>query len=338
MHCRNRFASLKRIQKSLDPEGQSETSPGSAHMDPTDVLVSFHPVRFSHLIFSTQTPNLSTSSLSPHSSPCSTPPRQPSPCALFPDGGDADFASNMGFSEHADGHELQQIQEINSLLVGGERGPSHSNMPGISSTLYQLRLNEARQQSLHRGSAPLVKLSFADHPDMRVLSSGQVNPHRRASAPQLGFPMSGGTSQTVPRQLPYLYSCMYSDCSFGSNHSSDIAQHLAVSHQRPDAICAFDIPSSFSSFADLSPSRPTSSDSEFSGGSADSVFGFSSGSTSPSVSPADELRFGLYQDANLVKLESAAAGVDLVGGWNNSGFFGLDAMGGFDTFGNVPLC
>ena len=243
----------------------------------------------------------------------------------------------MGFPEHADGHEMQQIQEINSLLVGGERGPSQSNMPGLS-TLYQLRLNESRQQSLHRGSAPLPKLSFADHPDMRVLSSDQASPHRRASAPQLGFHVSVGTSQAMSRQLPYMYSCMYSDCSFGSNNSSDIAQHLAVAHQRPDAACAFDISSSFDSFADLSPSRPTSSDSEFSGGSAGSVFGFSSGSTSPSVSPADELRFGLYQDANLVKLENAAAGVDLVAGWNNSGFFGLDTMGGFDTFGNVQLC
>lgn len=230
----------------------------------------------------------------------------------------------MGFSEHADG--MQQIDEINSLLVGAERGPSQSNLPGLSSTVYQLRLNEARQQSHHRGSAPPIKLTFANHPDMRVLSSGQVSPHRRSSAPQLGF-------QAAPRQLPYLYSCMYSDCSFGSNSPPDIAQHLAVSHQRPDA-CAFDIPSSFNSFADLSPSRPTSSDSDFSGSS----FGFSSGSTSPSISPADELRYGLYQDANLVKLESAAAGVDLVGGWNNPGFFGLDAMGGFDTFGSVPLC
>lgn len=244
----------------------------------------------------------------------------------------------MGFPEHTDGHELQQIQEINSLLVGGEqRGPSQSSMP-LSSTLYQLRLNESRLQTHHRGSAQLAKLSFADHPDMRVLSSGQASPTRRASAPQLGFHVSAETSHTVPRQLPYLYSCMYSDCSYGSNNSSDIAQHLTVAHQRPDAACAFDMSSSFNSFTGMSSSRPTSSDSDFSNGSTESVFGFSSGSASPSISPADELRFGMYQDANLVKLENAAAGVDLVAGWHHSGFFGLDTMGGFDTFGNVPLC
>jgi len=50
------------------------------------------------------------------------------------------------------------------------------------------------------------------------------------------------------------------------------------------------------------------------------------------------MRFGFYQDANLVKMENPAAGVDLVAGWNNPGFFGLDGMGGFDTFGNVPQC
>jgi hypothetical protein len=71
------------------------------------------------------------------------------------------------------------------------------------------------------------------------------------------------------------------------------------------------------------------------------MFGFSSGSsvsTPPPLSPTGDLRFGFYQDANLVKMENAAAGVDLVVGWNNPGFFGLDAMGGFDTFGNVPSC
>lgn len=243
----------------------------------------------------------------------------------------------MGFPEHADGHELQQIQEINSLLVG-ERGPSQSSMPTLSSTMYHLRLNESRPQSHHRGSAQLAKLSFADHPDMRVLSSGQASPTRRASAPQLGFHVSAATSHPTSRQLPYLYSCMYSDCSFGSNNSSDIAQHLAVSHQRPDAACAFDMSSPFNSFAGMPSSRPTTSDSDFSSGSAESMFGFSSGSTSPSVSPADEMRFGFYQDANMVKLENPTASVDLVPSWNNPGFFGLDAMGGFDTFGNVPSC
>jgi hypothetical protein len=241
----------------------------------------------------------------------------------------------MGFPDHAEGHELQQIQEINSLLVGGEqRGPSQSS---ALSNIYQLRLNESRTQPSHRGSAQLAKLSFADHPDMRVLPPGQTNP-RRASAPHPGFHVSAGTSHPVPRQLPYVYSCMYSDCSFGSNNSSDIAQHLTVAHQRPDAACAFDMSSPFNSFAGISSSRPTTSDSDFSSGSAESMFGFSSGPTSPSVSSADELRYGLYQDANLVKLENATSSVDLVAGWNNSGFFGLDPMGGFDTFGNVPLC
>lgn len=242
----------------------------------------------------------------------------------------------MGFPDHAEGHELQQIQEINSLLVGGEqRGPSRSS--ALCSNMYQLRPNESRPQPPHRGSAQLAKLSFADHPDMRVLPPGQASSTRRASAPHLNFHVSAGTSHSVPRQLPFLYSCMYSDCSFGSNNSSDIAQHLTVAHQRPDAACAFDMSSPFSSFSGIS-SRPTSSDPDFSSGSAESMFGFSSGSTSPSVSPADELRFGLYQDANLVKLENATPSVDLVAGWGNSGFFGLDPMGGFDTFGNVPLC
>ena len=131
---------------------------------------------------------------------------------------------------------------------------------------------------------------------------------------------------------------MYSDCSFGSNNSSDIAHHLTVAHQRPDAACAFDMSSPFNSFAGIPSSRPTSSDSDFSSGPAESMFGFSSESTSPSILPTDELRFGLYQDANLVKLENATPSVDLVAGWNNSGFFGLDPMGGFDTFGNVSLC
>ena len=233
----------------------------------------------------------------------------------------------MNFPEHAEGHELQQIQEINSLLVGGEqRDPSQSS--ALPSNVYHLRLNESRPQPPHRGSGHLAKLSFADHPDMRVLPPGQANHTRRASAPHHGF----------QRQLPYLYSCMYSDCSFGSNNSTDIAQHLTVAHQRPDAACAFDMSSPFNSFAGISSSRPTSSDSDFSSGSAESMFGFSSGPTSPSVLPADELRFGLYQDTNLVKLENATPNVDLVAGWNNSGFFSLDQMGGFDTFGNVPLC
>jgi len=42
VHCRNRFASLKRIQKSLDPENQGETPLGAApFVDPMNVLVSF---------------------------------------------------------------------------------------------------------------------------------------------------------------------------------------------------------------------------------------------------------------------------------------------------------
>jgi len=324
VHCRNRFASLKRIQKSLDPDGLSETPSGTApFVDPTDVLVSFDPLTVTHLIRPLQTPNLSTPSLSPNSSPCSTPPRQLSPCSPFHDARDADFASNMGFPE-------QEIQEINTLLVGAEQRISSQSVPTLSSTVYQMRLNESRSHQFHRSSAQRPKLSFADHPDMRVLTSGQVSPTRRASAPQIGF--------HVPRQLPYLYSCMYSDCSFGSNNSSDIAQHLAVAHQRPDAACVFDMSSPFNPFTDMSSSRPTSCDPAFSHSSAEPMFGFPPGSTSPSVSPADELRFGFYQDNNLVKLENATTGIDLVTNWNNSGFFGLDTMGGFDTFGNVPPC
>ncbi|KAF9647371.1 hypothetical protein BDM02DRAFT_3117180 [Thelephora ganbajun] len=320
VHCRNRYASLKRIQKSLDPDGRSET--------PSATAPSMDPVN---------TPNFSTPSLSPNSSPCSTPPPQLSPCSPFSDVRDTDFSSNLGFPEHADCHELQQIQEINSLLVGGEqRGLSQSSVPTLSSTLYHLRLNESRLQPFHRGSTQLAKFSLADHPDMRVVSSGQPSPSRRASAPQLGFHVSAGTSHPIPRQLPYLYSCMYSECSFGSNNSSDIAHHLVVAHQRPDAASAFDMSSSFGSFAGMSSSRPTS-DPDFSNGSTEPMFGFSSGPTSPSVSSADDLRFGFYQDTNLVKMENAAAGVDLVG-WNNPGFYGLDTMGGFDTFGSVPSC
>ena len=42
VHCRNRFASLKRIQKSLDPENQGETPLGAApFVDPMNVIVSF---------------------------------------------------------------------------------------------------------------------------------------------------------------------------------------------------------------------------------------------------------------------------------------------------------
>ena len=248
----------------------------------------------------------------------------------------------MGFPEHDDRHELQQIQEINSLLVGGEqRRPSQPSPPAVSSTPYHLRLNESRPSPFNRGSAQLAKLSFADHPDMRVLPPGQASPARRASAPQLDFHVPATTSHPMPRQLPYLYSCMYSDCSFGSNNSSDIAQHLVVAHQRADAGSAFGMSSPFTSFVGMSSSRPTTSDSEFSSSSAESMFGFSSGSsvsTSPSTSTPDDLRFGFYQDANSVKMENAVAGIDLMVDWNNPGFFGLDAMGGFDTFGNVPQC
>src|SRR5258708_6713057 len=97
----------------------------------------------------------------------------------------------MGFSGNAGAHELQQIEEINSLLVGGERRglPQHP-APAPSSTLYNLHLNEPRSQHFTRGPAQPAKLSFADHPDMRVLSSGQAYPTRRASAPQLGFHVS----------------------------------------------------------------------------------------------------------------------------------------------------
>ena len=241
----------------------------------------------------------------------------------------------MGFPEHTDGHELQEIQEINSLLVGGEqRRPAQSSAPVLSSTPYHLRPNESRPQPFHRGASQRAKLSFADHPDMRVLSSGHPSPTRRASAPQPGF-------HPVSRQLPYLYSCMYSDCSFGSNDSSDITQHLAVAHQRPDAGSAFDMSTSFNSFAGMSSSRPTTSDSDFSASSAESMFGFPSGSSvspPPSVSVTDDLRFGFYPDPNLVKMENVAAGVDLAVDWNNPGFFGLDTMAGFDTFGNISQC
>lgn len=247
----------------------------------------------------------------------------------------------MGFPEHAGGHEFQQIQEINSLLVGGEqRGLSQPSVP-ISSTMYHLDLGESRPQSFHRGSAQLAKLSFATHPDMRVLPPGQASPIRRASAPQPGLHMSVATSHPMSRPISYPYSCMYSDCPFGSNSSSDIAQHLAVAHQRSNTGPGFDMSSPFNSFADISPSRPPISGSDFSNSSAESMFGFSSTSsvpTSPPVSPADDLRFGFYQDATLVKMENATGGIDLSVGWNNPGFFALDAMGGFDTYVNVPQC
>ena len=51
------------------------------------------------------------------------------------------------------------------------------------------------------------------------------------------------------------------------------------------------------------------------------------------MSSSDDPGFGFYQDT---KLEHAT-GVDLVN-WSGSGFFGLDTMAGFDTFGNVPQC
>lgn len=342
VHCRNRYASLKRIQKSLDPDGRSETPLGRPSLvDPMNVPTPLGFPTFAHLICALQTPNLSTPSLSPNSSPCSTPLRQLSPSSPFSDAKDTEFASNMGFPEHANGHELQQIQEINSLLVGGEqRGLPLSSAP-VAPSLYNLRLSELRPPAFHRGSAQLPKLSFADHPDMRIMPPGQTGPTRRVSAPQLGFHMSTATSHAMPRQVPFLYSCMYSDCTFGSNDSSDITQHLAVAHQRPDAGSAFDMSTSFSSFAGMSSSRPTTSDSDFSNGSAESMFGFSSGSSvsiSPSTSPADGLRFGFYQDANLTKMEDDAADVDLAAGWNSPGFFGLDTMGGFDTFGSIPQC
>ena len=235
----------------------------------------------------------------------------------------------MGFSRNAGTHELQQIEEINSLLVGGEqRGPSHQPVPGLSSTIYNLHPNDSRSQHFPRGPVQPPKLSFADHPDMRVLSSGQVNPTRRASAPQLGFHVSPMTSQPIPRQLPFLYSCMYS--------SSDIAQHPTVTHQPPDSASTFDMSSSFSPVADTSSSRPTTSGSDFSTSSTESMYGFSSDPTSPSMPPTDDPSFGFYQDANLAKM-GHPSGVDLVS-WSGPGFFGLDTMAGFDTFGNVPQC
>lgn len=338
VHCRNRYASLKRIQKSLDPDGRGETPLGKPSLvDPMNVPTPLDSSTTAHLICDSQTPNLSTPSLSPTSSPCSTPLRHLSPSSPFSDAKDTEFASNMGFPEHADGHELQQIQEINTLLVGGEqRGLPQSSIP-VPPSLYNLRLSELRPSTFHRGSAQLPKLSFADHPDMRIMPPGQTGPTRRVSAPQLGFHMPTATSHPMPRQLPFLYSCMYSDCSFGSNDSTDITQHLAVAHQRPDAGSAFNMSTSFNSFTSIPSSRPTTSDSEFSNGSADSMFSFSSGSSvsiSPSTSPADGLRFGFYQDANLTKMEDDAADA----GWNSPGFFGLDTMGGFETFGSIPQC
>jgi len=286
-----------------------------------------------HLICASQTPNLSTPSLSPNSSPCSTPPRQLSPSSPFSDAKDTEFASNMGFPEHANGQELQQIEELNLLLVGGEQRGLPQSSVSQPPSLYNLRFSELRPPAYHRGSAPPPKLSFANHPDMRIMPSGQMGPTRRVSAPQLGFHTSTATSHVIPRQLPFTYSCMYSDCSFGSNDSSDITHHLAVAHQRPDAGSAFDMSTSFNCFASMSSSRPTTSDSDFSNGSAESMFSFSS--TSPSTSPADGLRFGYYRDA---KMEDDAADADLAAGWNSPGFFGLDTMGGFDTFGSIPQC
>lgn len=67
------------------------------------------------------------------------------------------------------------------------------------------------------------------------------------------------------------------------------------------------------------------------------MISFASDSTSPSAPPEDDLSFGFYQDANAVKMENAVTGVDLVG-WSGPGLFGLDTMGGFDAFGNVPQC
>lgn len=235
----------------------------------------------------------------------------------------------MGFSGNAGAHELQQIEEINSLLVGGEqRGLPHQPVPALPSNLYGLHLNEQRSQHFSRGTAQPAKLSFANHPDMRVVSSGQVNSTRRASAPQLGFHVSTMTPQPIPRQLPFLYSCMY---------SSDIAQHSTVAHQPPDAASTYNISSPFNSVAGTSSSRPTTSGSDFSSSSTESMFGFSSDPTSPSTSSADDPSFGFYQDSNLVKMENAAAGADLVG-WGGPVFFGLDTMTGFDNFGNVPQC
>ena len=335
VHCRNRYASLKRIQKSLDSDGRSETPLGKPSLDPINVLTPLDSPTIAHLICASQTPNLSTPSLSPNSSPCSTPLRQSSPSSPFSYAKDTEFASNMGFPE------LQQIQDLNLLLVGGEQRGLPQSSVSRPPSLYNLRLSELRPPAFHRGSAQLPKLSFADHPDMRIMPSGQTGPTRRASAPQLSFHMSTATSHPMPRQLPFLYSCMYSDCSFGSNDSSDITHHLAVAHQRPDAGSAFDMSTSFNSFASISSSRPTTSDSDFSNGSAESMFSFSSGSSvsiSPSTSPADGLRFGFYHDANLTKMEDDAADVELAAGWNSPGFFGLDTMGGFDAFGSIPQC
>jgi hypothetical protein len=118
--------------------------------------------------------------------------------------------------------------------------------------------------------------------------------------------------------------------------SLDVAQRPAVIHQRPDA-AAFDVSPSFNSFVGASSSRPTTSGSEFSSGSAESIFGFPSDPTSPSMSPTDDLSFGHCSDASLVKMETAIADVDLAS-WSGSGFFSLDPMGGFDTFGNIPQC
>ena len=40
VHCRNRYASLKRIQKSLDPDGRGETPSGTApFVDPMNVTM-----------------------------------------------------------------------------------------------------------------------------------------------------------------------------------------------------------------------------------------------------------------------------------------------------------
>jgi hypothetical protein len=235
----------------------------------------------------------------------------------------------VGFPGRANARELQEIEEINSLLVGGEqRGLSQQSLPILSSTLYQLRLNQSRPQSFHRGSAQHPKLAFSDHPDMRVLHPGQGHPVRRASAPQLGFHASETTPQPMPRQLPFLYSGLYSP--------PDVTQHPIGTHQQPGAAAStFDM--SFSSFVNTSSSRPTTSGSDFSTSSAESVIGFSSDHASPSLSPADDPGFEYYQGTNLVKMENGAGGVDLVG-WSGPGFFGFDQMGGFETFGNVPQC
>jgi hypothetical protein len=273
--------------------------------------------------------------LSPNCSPCSTPPRQPSPSSPFPDAKDTDFASNVGFPSHPDSHELRQIEEINSLLVGGEqRGLSQQSMPTLSSTLYHLRLNETRPHHFCGDSTHMVKISLSDH--MRILPPGHLNPPRRASAPQPGFHTSAVTPQPMPRQLPFLYSRTYPESSFACDNTSDITQHLMLTPQQPDTTSTFDVSSPFSPFPGMSSSRPTTSGSDFSNTCTEPTF-FSSGPTSPSTSPADDLRFGLYQDTSLVKMENGAASVDLVS-WGNHGFLGLDGMGGFDTFEGVPPC